>query len=170
MDWFTWPMNPSVDCTLTHRILFVGDDPLVLEDLSRMLHDDFALETACGCKAGLATVHLLGPFAIVIAHMRMSALNGVEFLDRVRALTPHTVGILLANSRDRKRARAAMNEDRVFRYLTTPCRKEVMVSAIRLGLARYRANLKAGELIKEARERSLYPASNANTHSAIIGL
>jgi len=100
----------------------------------------------------------------------MSALNGVEFLDRVRALTPHTVGILLANSRDRKRARAAMNEDRVFRYLTTPCRKEVMVSAIRLGLARYRANLKAGELIKEARERSLYPASNANTHSAIIGL
>jgi len=163
-------MNPSGDCILAQRILFVGDDSHVLEGYRRMLPGDFALETACSCKAGLATVHLLGPFAIVISHMRMSWLSGVEFLDRVRDLAPHTVRMLLTESRDRKRARAAMNEGRVFRYLTTPCRKEVIVSAIRLGLARYRANVKAGELIREARERSLYPASNANTHSAIIGL
>jgi DNA-binding NtrC family response regulator len=152
-------MNPSGDCTLTHRILFVGDDPHALEGYSRMLQDDFTLDTACSCKGGLATVHLLGPFAIVIPHMRMSGLNGLEFLDRVRELAPHTVRILLTRSRDLKRARAAMNEGRIFRYLTTPCRKEVMVSAIRLGLAQYRANVEAGELIKEARERDLYPAS-----------
>jgi DNA-binding NtrC family response regulator len=144
---------------VTHRILFVGDDSSILEDYTRMLPRDFSLETACGCKAGLATVHLLGPFAIVIAHMRMSGLNGVEFLDRVRELVPHTVRMLLTGSRDRKRARAAMNEGRIFRYLTTRCRKEVMVSAIRLGLAQYRTNVEAGELIKEAKERNLCPAS-----------
>ena len=63
-----------------------------------ILHSEFRVETACGCKAGLATVHLLGPFAIVISHLRMSGLNGVEFLDRVRELEPHSVRILLTRS------------------------------------------------------------------------
>jgi hypothetical protein len=50
-----------------------------------------------------------------------------------------------------------MDEGRIFRYLTMPCKKEVMASAIRLGLARYCANVEAGEFIKEVRERSLDP-------------
>lgn len=143
---------------MTHQILIVGDDRHVLDDARSTLQGEFRVETACGCKEGLATVHLLGPFDLVMAHARMSGLNGVEFLDRVRELAPNTVRILLAGPRDRKRARAAMNEGRVFRYLTTPCRKEVLVSAVRLGLARYRANVEAGARIKEERERSLYPA------------
>jgi hypothetical protein len=36
--------------------------------------------------------------------------------------------------------------------------QEEMVSAIRLGLAQYRANVEAAEIIKEARERRLNPA------------
>lgn len=151
-------MNPPVDRTLTHRILFVGDDPDALEGYRRMLPGDFAIETACGCKAGLATVHLLGPFAIVISDLRMSGLNGIEFLDRVRELEPYIVRLLLVRWRGLKRARAAMKEGRIFRYLTTPCRKEVMLSAVRLALAQYRANAEAGKLVKEARERSLDPA------------
>ena len=160
---------------MTHQILIVGDDPHVLDDSKSILQGEFRVETACGCKEGLATVHLLGPFDLVMAHARMSGLNGVEFLDRVRELAPHTVRMLLAGPRDRKRARATMDEGRIFRYLTTPCRKEVMVSAIRLGLGRFRANVEAGARIKEDRERSFYPAGQhsancANTGSAIIGL
>ncbi len=144
---------------MANQILIVDDDPRVLDDLRSTLDCEFRVETACGCKAGLATVHLLGPFAIVVAPMRIAGLSGVEFFDRVRALAPHTVRILLARSRDRERARAAMDEGRVFRYLTTPCRKEILASAIHLALARYSANVEAGEFIKEVRERSLDPAS-----------
>ncbi|MFZ0337354.1 MAG: response regulator [Terracidiphilus sp.] len=143
---------------MANQILIVDDDPHVLDDLASILHSEFRVETACGCKAGLATVHLLGPFAIVISHLRMSGLNGVEFLDRVRELEPHSVRILLTKSGNLKRARTAMNEGRIFRYLTTPCKKENLVNAIRLGLARYRANVEAGELVKEARARNLDPA------------
>jgi DNA-binding NtrC family response regulator len=143
---------------MANQILIVDDDPHVLDDLRSILRREFRVETARGCKEGLATVHLLGPFAIVISHMGMSGLNGVEFLDRVRKLAPHSVRILLARNRDLKGARAAMNEGRIFRYLTMPCRKEGLVSAIRLGLDRYLANVEAGELIREARERSLNPA------------
>jgi len=144
---------------MANQVLIVDDDPHALDDSRTILRREFRVETACGCRAGLATLHLLGPFAIVISHIRLSGLNGVEFLDRVRELTPHAVRILLTKNKDLKRARAAMNEGRIFRYLTTRCRKEVMVSAIRLGLAQYRTNVEAGELIKEAKERNLCPAS-----------
>ncbi len=140
---------------MANQVLIVDDDPHALDESRSILRRDFRVETACGCRAGLATLHLLGPFAIVISHIRLSGLNGVEFLDRVRELTPHAVRILLTRNKDLKRARTAMNEGRILRYLTTPCKKEVMVSAIRLGLAQYRENVEAAELIKEATERNL---------------
>jgi len=161
-------MTPSGECTLTQRILFVGDAPYVLDDYRRVLSGDFPLETACSCKEGLATVHLLGPFAVVIAHMRMSGLSGVEFLDRVRELAPQSVRMLLAPSRDHKLARAAINEGHIFRYLTTPCRKEVMVSAIRLALAQYRTNIKAAELVKEANACQLSAAGSPTQEILLV--
>ncbi len=143
---------------MANQVLIVDDDPHVLDDSRSILRREFRVETARGCRAGLATLHLLGPFAVVISHIRLSGLNGVEFLDRVRELAPHSVRILLARNKDLKLARLAMKEGRIFRYLTTPCKKEGLVNAILLGLDRYRANVDAGELMKEERERNLYPA------------
>ena len=119
---------------------------------------EFAIETAPGGKEGLALIHLFGPFAIVISDMRMPGLDGAEFLARVRALSPQTVRMLLTGHKDLSRAITAVNEGQIFRYLTKPCSKEEMVSAIRLGLAQYRDNAEAAELIKEAREHRLNAA------------
>ena len=121
------------------------------------------VETAPGGKEGLALIHLFGPFAVVISDMRMPGLDGAEFLARVRELSPHTVRMLLTGYKDLRRAIAAVNEGQIFRYLTKPCSKEEMVSAIRLGLAQYRDNVNAAEFMKEARERSVLAASDASS-------
>jgi DNA-binding NtrC family response regulator len=141
--------------TMANQILFVDDDLHVLENYKRMLRREFRIETACGCKEGLAAIHLLGPFAIVISSMNMPGLDGAEFLSRVRALSPQTVRMLLTGRKDLKRVIAAVNEGRIFRYLTKPCGKDELASAIRLGLAQYRTNKEHNEILKEARERFL---------------
>jgi DNA-binding NtrC family response regulator len=87
--------------------------------------------------------------------MRMPGLSGAEFLARVRELSPNTVRMLLTGHKDLTRAIAAVNEGQIFRYLHKPCRKEEMVNAIRLGLAQYRDNVEAAELIKEAKRHRL---------------
>jgi DNA-binding NtrC family response regulator len=143
---------------LSKQILFVDDDQNLLDSFTRNLHKEFTIETAPGGKEGLAIIHLFGPFAVVISDMRMPGLDGAEFLARVRELSPHTVRMLLTGHNDLKRAIAAVNEGQIFHYLHKPCSKEEMVSAIRLGLAQYRANVEAAEIIKEARERPLNPA------------
>jgi DNA-binding NtrC family response regulator len=148
---------------LTERILFVDDEECVLDGLKRMLHGEFEVETALSGTKGLATIHLFGPFAVVVSDMRMPVLDGAEFLARVRELSPHSVRMLLTGHNDLTRAIAAVNEGQIFRYLTKPCSKEEMVSAIRLGLVQYRDNVEAAELKKEAKERSMYTSSDASS-------
>ena len=150
------------------RILFVDDDRSVLDGLKRMLHGEIEVETATSGTEGLATIHLFGPFAIVISDMRMPGLNGAEFLARVRELAPHTVRMLLTGHNDLKRAIAAVNEGQIFRYLSKPCEKEEMLNAIRLGLAQYRANVEAGEIVKEARERRLCMAGESQREFFLV--
>lgn len=146
---------------MADRILFVDDDTRVLDGLKRMLHGEIEIETASSGTEGLATIYLFGPFAIVISDMRMPGLDGAEFLARVRELSPNTVRMLLTGHKDLKRAIAAVNEAQIFRYLSKPCEKEEMLSAIRLGLAQYRANVEAGEIVKEAKDRRLYASEPA---------
>ena len=148
---------------MSKQILFVDDDQHLLDSFTRNLHSEFTIETAPGGKEGLALIHLFGPFAVVISDMRMPGLDGAEFLARVRELSPHSVRMLLTGHNDLNRAIAAVNGGQIFHYLTKPCSKEEMVSAIRLGLAQYRDNVEAAEIIKGARESGMHASSDASS-------
>jgi FixJ family two-component response regulator/GGDEF domain-containing protein len=135
---------------VTEKVLFVDDEPLVLDALRRMLHDKFLIRTADSGEKGLAVAKENGPFALVISDMRMPGMNGAEFLARMRTEAPETVRMLLTGFTDLDAAIAAVNEGNIFRFLTKPCKKEELTSAINLGLAQYRAIVAEKELVKKA--------------------
>ena len=135
---------------VTGKVLFVDDEPLVLDALRRMLHDKFHIYTADSGEKGLAAVEQNGPFAVVISDMRMPGMNGAEFLARIRKDAPDTVRMLLTGFTDLDAAIAAVNEGNIFRFLTKPCRKDELVGAINLGLAQYRSTLAGKEQVKNA--------------------
>jgi DNA-binding NtrC family response regulator len=153
---------------VAHRILFVDDEKRVLDGLKRMLHGEFEVETALSGTEGLATIHLLGPFAIVVSDMRMPGLDGAEFLARVRELSPDTVRMLLTGHKDINCAIAAVNQGQIFRYLSKPCAKDEMLKALRLGLDQYRANVEAGEILKEAQERRVSLAGDPSREIWVV--
>lgn len=155
-------MTPGENQTAADRILFVDDDLRVLDGYKRMLHAEFSVETASSSAEGLSSIHLFGPFAVVISDMRMPGLDGAEFLAKVRELAPHTVRIVLTGHGDLKRAIAAVNEGQIFRYLTKPCGKDEMVNSIRLGLAQYHKNLEVSQVIKQANHYRLRVASGSS--------
>lgn len=135
---------------MTGKVLFVDDEPLVLDALRRMLHDKFHIYTANSGEKGLAAVEQNGPFAVVISDMRMPGMNGAEFLARIRKDAPDTVRMLLTGFTDLDAAIAAVNEGNIFRFLTKPCRKNELVSAINLGLAQHRSTVAGKEQEKNA--------------------
>jgi len=140
------------------RILFVDDEKSVLDGYKRLLHWEYEIQTALGAGQALAELSLFGPYAIVISDMRMPGMDGAEFLSRVRQLAPATVRMLLTGYKDVDVAIAAVNEGRIFRYLTKPCKKSDLVQAITLGLAQYHSNLADQETIRRAKELQLQSA------------
>jgi len=150
---------------MAEKVLFVDDEPPVLEGYQRLLRRDFAVNTAVGGYQGLATIQANGPFAVVISDMRMPEMNGVEFLVQVRQKAPDSVRMLLTGHADLYAAIDAVNRGNIFRFLTKPCKKESLVDAIQSGLAQYRAAGTQRELARKAeaieRARSGWSAPEA---------
>jgi DNA-binding NtrC family response regulator len=119
------------------RILFVDDEPAVLAGYERTLRNKFEVTTAPNGEAGLAAIRDQGLFAGVISDMRMPGMNGAQFLARAKALAPDTVRMLLTGYTDLNAAIEAVNEGNIFRFLTKPCAKDFLISAINSGVERY---------------------------------
>src|SRR5271166_687159 len=133
---------------MADKILFVDDEPAVLEGYKRMLHREFEVNTAVGGEEGLAAVHDHGPYSVVISDMRMPGMTGSQFLARIRQTTPDTIRMLLTGYTDLNAAMEAVNEGNIFRFLTKPCEKDVLAKAITTGLVQYRLITAEKELLE----------------------
>jgi response regulator RpfG family c-di-GMP phosphodiesterase len=122
---------------MNDKILFVDDEPSVLEGYKRLLGRELPVDTALGGELGLAAIAETGPYAVVISDMRMPQMNGAQFLAKVRDLSPTTVRLALTGYVDIDTAMAAVNEGNIFRFLTKPCSKENLLHAIEAALAQY---------------------------------
>jgi response regulator RpfG family c-di-GMP phosphodiesterase len=133
---------------MKERILFVDDDPNILEAYQRKLQHALQVRTAEGPHAGLREIKEKGPFAVVIADMNMPLMNGVEFLENVRELAPDTVRMMLTGNADVKVAMQAVNDGNVFRFLTKPCPSTLMGESLVAGIKQYRLITAERELLQ----------------------
>ena len=134
---------------MTQKILFVDDDSNLLAALNRRLRKKFDMEIAIGPEQGLMVLEQVGPFAVVVADMRMPGMDGVTFLRRVRDISPDTVRIMLTGNADMQTAIDAVNEGNIFRFLTKPCPYEVMDVALNAALEQHRLVVAEHELLEK---------------------
>ena len=133
------------DCRAMHsaRLLFVDDDPMVLEGILRTMRGRYAVSSATGAEEGLSLIKSAEPFAVVVSDLRMPRMDGITFLSEVRRLRPHTIRILLTGEADLAAAEAAVNDGQVFRFLRKPCALDVLRSSVQAGVEQH--NLAAAE-------------------------
>jgi CheY-like chemotaxis protein len=127
-----------VSAVLKDRVLFVDDEPNVLDGIRRQLRNRVELETATSAAAGLDIIRSQGPFAVVVSDMRMPEMDGARFLAKVNEIAPQTVRMVLSGQADLESTIAAVNEGRVFRFLLKPCNSETLFGVIRNGIEQYR--------------------------------
>lgn len=122
---------------MNEKILFVDDDSNVLETYKRRLLQVFRVYTAQNPHMGLLEIQEHGPFAVVVADMKMPLMDGVAFLKRIREISPDTVRIMLTGHADIQVAMEAVNEGAVFRFLTKPCPPKVMEESLLAAIEQY---------------------------------
>jgi HD-like signal output (HDOD) protein/ActR/RegA family two-component response regulator len=80
------------------RVLFVDDEPRILEGLRRMLRsqrNEWDMAFAPGGEAALAIMEAT-PFDVIVSDMRMPEMDGAALLTQVRNLYPQVVRIVLS--------------------------------------------------------------------------
>ncbi|MDJ0908366.1 MAG: response regulator [Woeseiaceae bacterium] len=120
------------------RVLFVDDEPSVLDGIRRQLRKLIKIDTAVSGEEGLTLVRETGPFEVVVSDMRMPNMNGAEFLAQVNELSPDTVRIILSGQADLESTIAAVNSGQLFRFLTKPCSTEDLWATVKAGIDQFR--------------------------------
>jgi ActR/RegA family two-component response regulator len=123
---------------MNDQILFVDDEPILLDTIRRLLARDFKVVTAPGGHEGLAVIREQGPFAVVVSDLRMPGMNGIAFLTKVREIAPDTVRVLFTGFGDLTAAVNAVNEGRIFRFLEKPCQHEQLAQTMHACIEQYR--------------------------------
>ena len=123
---------------MNEKILCVDDEPNILEAYRRTLRKRFELDVACGGEEALQAIAQRGPYAVLVADMRMPGMNGVELLAKVRQIAPLTVRMMLTGNTDLQTAIDAVNQGHIFRFLTKPCSPEDFANALEAGLEQHR--------------------------------
>jgi DNA-binding NtrC family response regulator len=124
------------------RILIVDDEPRVLVALLRALGGRFRVLAATGPEEGLKAALTSGPFAVVVSDLKMPGMDGIEFLSRIQAISPHSVAMILTGHGQVKGAN-------VFRWLAKPCPAAAMSQALSEAIGEYRRNLPREDAVQE---------------------
>ena len=116
-------------------VLFVDDEPNILNAFKRQLKGEFNLICAEGGQAALDVLKSNKNIAVIVSDMRMPEIDGIKVLTSFKKNSPDTVRIMLTGYTDVETAIEAINSGNIFRFLTKPCDvqslKNVLNEAIR---------------------------------------
>jgi putative two-component system response regulator len=121
------------------RVLFVDDEPLVLEGLRRSVYEEFVADLAGGPEEGVVKLRKNDPYPVVVSDMRMPGMDGAKFLAMVRTISPDSIRVMLTGNSDMEAATRAVNEGEIFRFLTKPVPPETLLATLRACVAQYHA-------------------------------
>src|ERR1700685_738728 len=140
---------------MAEKILMVDDDSNVLEGQRRSLCREFPIETALGGEQALKLVTDSGPYAVVVADMRMPGMDGIQLLVRIKAVSPDTTRVMLTGNADIGTAINAINEGSIFRFLNKPCSKELMAKTLTASLMQHRLVTAEKQLLEQTLSGSI---------------
>lgn len=108
------------------RVLFVDDEPNVLQGLERMLRPVRSQVEMEFAESGFAALDIMArtPCDVLVTDMRMPGMGGAELLTEVVERYPGTVRIVLSGYAEQESALRAVGQ--THQYLTKPCDPAVL--------------------------------------------
>lgn len=118
------------------KILFVDDEPNILEGLQRMLRSmrrEWQMSFANGGAEALAML-AEKPFDVIVSDMKMPGMDGAQLLNEVRTRYPQTVRIILSGYSEKELIMKSIGA--AHQYLAKPCDPELLIATVRKACAR----------------------------------
>jgi two-component system response regulator HupR/HoxA len=141
--------------TRSYGILIVDDEPAILESLELTLGSDYRVHTAESGEAGLAILER-EKIALIISDQVLPSMSGVEFLEKAIEAAPHAIRMMLTGYADIGSMSRAINEGRIYRFITKPWEPEEVRLNVRRALEAFELateNTQLAAALADANER-----------------
>ena len=133
--------------TLKERVLLVDDEPQVLMALEDLLDEDFVVMKTASPERALEIFHENPDIAVVISDQRMPRMSGDELLAQI-GTSSDARKILVTAFADLSAVIRAVNNGKIFAYVTKPWNADDLRSKVRKAAGHFRL---AQELARERR-------------------
>lgn len=141
---------------IDHTILIVDDEEQVGKSLGRLLKQTGAKYVYM--DSGLAGLERIktaaSPFSLIISDQRMPGMEGAEFLEKAKELTPDTIRFLLTGFADIEAVTNAVNKGSIHRYIAKPWQNQELLETIQAGLEQYELTIENQRLFKLAKAQN----------------
>lgn len=122
---------------INRSLLIVDDEPYVISSLKRQLKkEDFTIFSAGSGSEGMELLNDQD-IGVVISDMMMPEMDGVTFLNLVKERKPDTVRLLLTGYASMENAVNAINQSRIFEYLTKPWKANKLINSLHRAFEHY---------------------------------
>lgn len=136
-----------------HRVLFVDDEPAILEGYRHALRrQPFEIHTCTSAAEALERMRHTS-FDVVVSDQNMPGMNGSQFLGMVFRTYPDTVRIILTGQADLQTALLAINDAHAFRFLVKPVDSVDLALTVRSAAQMNELRRQSARLLTEVRAR-----------------
>jgi response regulator RpfG family c-di-GMP phosphodiesterase len=128
---------------MREKILFVDDEAQILKSLKRLFRDEpYEVLTMDNPHSALRMVEE-NEVAVVVSDQRMPEMEGSEFLEKVKALRPDTIRMIMTGCAGRETSSAAGNNGNVHRFLCKPWDSAELKSVVKEAVKEHRVSEEA---------------------------
>jgi DNA-binding NtrC family response regulator len=122
--------------TSKHPILLVDDESEILFSLRGLLRKEFEVFTA---ESGAEALEILRrqPIHVLMTDQRMPQMTGVELLRRAQGDCPEAIRMIFTGYADIKAVVEAINQGKIYRYLTKPWDPDELRAVLHEACAHY---------------------------------
>ena len=122
------------------NVMFVDDSMSFLESLQWLFKDEpYYLFTFANPLDALKVIRTL-EWAVVVADRSIQKMDGLEFLKRVRADSPHTMGIIMSDDNEITGESDSSYSECVYRCVKKPLKKNEIKQAVKTAITHYEIN------------------------------
>jgi len=129
-------------------VLIVDDEPGVLESLADLLRRHFHVLATSDTDEALALLEA-EEVSVILSDQRMPKMNGAELLTKASGLSPDTVRVLLTGYADIEVVVQAVNDAKIFYYLSKPWKNEKILDLVRTAVQTHSLAIKERRLMKD---------------------
>lgn len=135
-----------------YTLLFVDDEPDVVDVLARTFQDDYDTLIA---SSGPEALEILGRTEVdlLVTDQRMPGMTGVQLIEKARHEHPDLTSIILTAYTDPPDLIDAINRGQVYRYVTKPWDLQDLMLTVASALERVRLRRENAQLLADAQHR-----------------